>query len=267
MKGNEPTMNLANVSHTAIYTLLCRAVETANEENPIIHDPMASFCLERLLSIVSEEEKKRIEKLGKKVAGIGANDTRRIAQRANEIDKMVNDYISNNPSCTVINLACGFDTRFWRIENEKCKYIEIDLPEVIALKKEILKDHLRYELIGRSVLDTTWIDMVTANGNNDFLLVAEGLIMYLPESDALKLFQDISQGFNHSQFILEMIPERYTKGFRHKILTRTLRLLMGVDISFVFGVQDPHQIESYGNGFKVIDVKGQMPFIMNVAIN
>ncbi len=259
-------MNLTNVSHTAIYTLLCRAVETANE-NPIIHDPMASFSLEKLLSIVSEKEKARIQKLQKKVAGIGANDTKRIAHRTSEIDKMVNDYISNNPSCTVINLACGFDTRFWRIENEKCKYIEIDLPEVIALKKEILKDHLSYELIGCSVLDTTWIDQVTTNGNSDFLLVAEGLIMYLPEPDAIKLLQDISQGFNRSQFVLEMIPEKYTKGFRHKLLTWALRFLMGMNISFVFGVQDPHQIESYGNGFKVIDVKGRMPYIMKVAIS
>lgn len=259
-------MNLTNVSHTAIYTLLCRTVETANE-NPIIHDPMASFCLEELMSVVSEEEKKRIQKWKKKVAGIGAKDTKRIAQRASDIDKMVNDYISNNPSCTVINLACGFDTRFWRIENEKCNYIEVDLPEVIALKKEILKDHLSYELIGCSVLDTMWIDKVTANGNSGFLLVAEGLVMYLPEPDAIKLFQNISQGFNRSQFILEMIPERYTKGFRHKILTWTLRLLMGMNISFVFGVQDPQQIESYGSGFKVIDVKGRMPYIINTAVN
>ena len=259
-------MDLANVSHTAIYTLLCRAVETANE-NPTIHDPMATFSLEKLLSIVSKEEQKRIQKLKKRVAGIGANDTKRIAKRTNEIDKMVNDFISNNPSCTVINLACGFDTRFWRIENEKCKYIEIDLPEVVALKKEILKDQLSYELIGYSVLDPKWIDQVTTNGNSGFLLVAEGLIMYLPELDALKLFQDISQGFHHSQFVLEMIPERYTKGFKHKILTWTLRLLMGMNISFVFGVQDPYQIESYGDGFKVIDVKGHMPYIMNLAIN
>jgi methyltransferase (TIGR00027 family) len=179
-------MNLANVSQTAIYTLLCRAVQT-EAENPIIHDPMATLALKKLMSIASEKEKKRIQKWEKMAAGKGARDTRRIAQRSSDLDKMVNDYISKNPSSTVINLACGFDTRFWRIENEKCTYIEIDLPEVVALKKEILKDHLSYELIGCSVLDTTWIDKVTANGNSHFLLIAEGLIMYLPEADVRKL--------------------------------------------------------------------------------
>ncbi len=258
-------MNLANVSHTAIYTLLCRAVQT-EDVDPIIYDPMASFCLEKLMSIASEEEKKRILKWKKMVAGMGANDTKRVVHRTNDIDKIVNDYITNNPSSTVINLACGFDTRFWRIENEKCTYIEIDLPEVIALKKEILKEHLNYELIGCSVLDVAWIDQVTANGNSHFLLVAEGLIMYLPKPDATNLLQEIAQGFNQSQLVLELIPEKYTKGFLHKVMGLAFRLLMGMNISFVFGVKEPREIESYGKGLTVIDVKGRMPYIVTASI-
>lgn len=258
-------MNLANVSHTAIYTLLCRAVQT-EAIDPIIHDPMASFCLEKLMAVVSEEEKKRILKWKKMVVGKGANDTKRVVHRTNDIDKIVNDYIAKNLSSTVINLACGFDTRFWRIENEKCNYIEIDLPEVIALKKEILKEHLSYELLSYSVLDRAWIDQVTANGNSHFLLVAEGLIMYLPEPDATKLLQEIARGFNQSQLVLELIPEKYTKGFLHKVMGLAFRLLMGMNISFVFGVQEPRQIESYGKGLKVIDVKGRMPYIVTASI-
>ncbi len=88
----------------------------------------------------------------------------------------------------MINLACGLDTRFWRIENEKCKYIELDLPEMIELKREILKDHLGYELIGCSVLDTSWIDQVTSNGNSNFLLLAEGLFYYLPKQEVTRTF-------------------------------------------------------------------------------
>ncbi|MGE5223088.1 MAG: class I SAM-dependent methyltransferase [Omnitrophica WOR_2 bacterium] len=53
---------------------------------------------------------------------------------------MVHQYIAANPHYTVINLACGFDTRFWRIANENCRYIEIDLSKVVALKRKLLKD-------------------------------------------------------------------------------------------------------------------------------
>ena len=121
------------------------------------------------------------------------------AQKGKVFDTAANRLIADHPKCTVINLACGFDTGFWRIENEKCKYIEFDLAQpytnlnesqVITLKKEILKDHLSYELIGCSVLDTTWIDQVTSSGNTGFLLLAEGLFMWLLKLDATRVLQE-----------------------------------------------------------------------------
>jgi O-methyltransferase involved in polyketide biosynthesis len=112
------------------------------------------------------------------------------AQKGKVFDTAANRLIADHPKCTVINLACGFDTGFWRIENEKCKYIEFDLAEVITLKKEILKDHLSYELIGCSVLDTAWIDQVTSSGNTGFLLLAEGLFMWLLKLDATRVLQE-----------------------------------------------------------------------------
>jgi O-methyltransferase involved in polyketide biosynthesis len=204
-------MNLSDVSQTAIYTLLCRVTQMETK-NPDIDDPMAVLCLDNMISLASEEDKKRILKWKKMVARIGASDAKFVAHRASTIDAIVNDYISKNPSCTVISLACGFDTRFWRIENSKCTYLELDLPEVIALKKEILKEHLSYELMGCSVLDTSWIDKVTLDGNSNFLLIAEGLFMYFPKLDATRLLQAIAQRFTRSQFVLSMVSKRYTRG-------------------------------------------------------
>ncbi|MGD0753078.1 MAG: class I SAM-dependent methyltransferase [Anaerolineales bacterium] len=113
--------------------------------------------------------------------GIQARDPKALARRVNAFDNAANRFIADNPNCTVINLACGFDTRFWRIANENCRYVEIDLPEVVVLKREILKDHLGYELIGCSALDTSWIDKVTKNGNAGFLLLAKGLFPWIPQ--------------------------------------------------------------------------------------
>ena len=166
-------MDLSQVSRTAILTLIGHAVE-AERNKSVFNDPMAVFCLERLISSASEEEKRWIIRHKRLYEGIQARDVKSLTRRAKAFDNAANRFIANNPKCTVINLACGFDTRFWRIENEKCKYIELDLPGVIQMKKEILKDHLGYELIAGSALDTSWIDKVTVNGNTDFLLLAEG---------------------------------------------------------------------------------------------
>ena len=204
-------MDLSPVSRSAILVLTCRAVES-EKNNSVFNDPMAGLCLERLLSISSEEEKKRILRWKSMYAGIQARDRKARAMNARNFDSIANLFISDHPGCTVINLACGLDTRFWRIENEKCKYIELDLPGMIELKRELLKDHLGYELIGCSVLDTSWIDKVTSNGNSNFLLLAEGLFYYLPRQDVTRILQVIAQSFNRSQLVLDMAPEKYTKG-------------------------------------------------------
>jgi O-methyltransferase involved in polyketide biosynthesis len=259
-------MNLSSLSQTAILALLCRVIES-EKKNPVFNDPMAVLCLKRLMSVSSEEEKNRIMKWKKMYAGRNARDARARALTAKSFDTIASLFISSNPGCTVINLACGLDTRFWRIQNEKCKYVELDLPEMIELKREILGDHLDYELIGCSVLDASWIDRATANGSSGFLLLAEGLFYYLPKQDAIRLLEAIARGFSRSQLVLDMAPERYTKGLWKRIIQLHSRV-WGIDVSFVFGIGNPRDIESYGNGFKVIGaVKGNVGPIITVSIN
>jgi len=265
-------MNLTDVSQTAIYTLICRATQ-AEQKKPGIDDPMAILCLDKLISLASAEDKNRLLKWKKMMAGMGASDAKTGVWRAREIDRIVNDYISKHPSCTVINLACGFDTRFWRIENSKCKYMELDFPEVIALKKEILGADLSYEQIGCSVLDTTWIDKVTSNGNNNFLLIAEGLFMYLPKPDAARLLQTIAQRFYRSQFVLDMVNEKVTRGLLGKMIDWQYKFFLGLNAPWEFGLKDPRDMETYGSGLKVIDVLnpggayGSIIFVITASIN
>jgi O-methyltransferase involved in polyketide biosynthesis len=260
-------MNLSQVSRTAILLLICRAVETERNKS-VFNDPMAVLCLERLLAIASEEDKRWI--LGKKrgYEGIHARDAQAGVRRMHISDNAANRFIADHPHCTVINLACGFDTRFWRIENANCRYVEIDLPEVVALKRELLKDQLGYELIGCSVLDTAWIDQVTSNGNTHFLLIAEGLFMWFPKPDATQLFKEIGERFHRSQLVLDMVSEKYTQGIWKSLIRLHSRLDWGLDVAWEFGIKRPQDIEAFGNGLKVIgEEKGSTGPILTVSIN
>ncbi len=259
-------MDLSEVSQTAILTLTARAVESQRKGSGF-SDSLAVLCLEKVMALASEAEKARFARWKKMYEGIQARDAKGRVHLAMRFDRIADLFISAHPGCTVINLACGLDTRIWRIENKKCKYIDIDLPEMIELKKEILKDRLDYDLIGCSVLDPAWIDRVTAKGNRNFLLLAEGLFMYLPGPDAAGLLQEISRRFERSQFVLDIAPEKYTRGLWKKLIAMEARV-WDLDVSFVFGMQDPRQIESYGEGFKVIgQEKGSAGPIVTVTIN
>ena len=127
---------------------------------------------------------------------------------------------------------------------------------------------LGYEVIGTSVLDTSWIDKVTINGNTGFLLLAEGLFPWIPQQDATRLFKEIGERFYRSQFVLDMVPEKYTKGIWKKLIRLHSKIDFGLDVSWVFGIKDPHDIEAYGNGLKVIgEEKGSAGPIITVSIN
>ena len=260
-------MDLSQVSRTAILLLICRAIE-AQRDNSGFSDPMAVLCLERLMPLASEEEKRWIIKRKRHYEGIQARDAKAGVRRVQAFDNIANRFIADHPRGTVINLACGLDTRFWRIEHAQCNYIELDLPEVIELKKEILKDHLQYEMIGSSVLEPSWFDQVTMNGNTDFLLIAEGLFHWIPPIDAARLFQEIGERFYRSQLVLDVVHERYTQGIWKKLIRLHFRIDAGLDVAWVFGIKKPNDIETYGNGLKVIGVeKGSAGPIITVSIN
>jgi O-methyltransferase involved in polyketide biosynthesis len=261
-------MNISQVSRTAILTLIARVV-ASEKQNAFFNDPLVVTCLDGLISKASEEEKRWIIREMRIYGGIQAHHAIDGAKRAKVFDDSANHFIADNPGCTVINLGCGFDTRFWRITSENCRYFELDLPEVVALKREILGDQLGYELIGCSVLDASWIDQVTANGNSRFLLLAEGLFPYLAEPDAAQLFQRLTKRFACSQLVFDIIPEKYLKGIWKILLHLETKLTWGgLDVPWVFGINHPRDIESYASGLKVLGaVKASAGPIITVSIN
>lgn len=242
-------MTLSNVSKTAIVTLRSHVIE-ANRRPPLIHDPMAAVCLERLQALATNADDRNIfeHKLSRSL-------TSHIAIRARKYDAIVNAYIAAHPGCTVINMGCGFDTRFWRIDNRNCCYTDLDLPAVIELKKTVLADELEYEVIGASVLDSAWIEQVTATNNRHFVLVAEGLFMYLPRPAVIELFRQFAAKFADSQLVFEVVTEKYTRGLWKKIVEMKFRSEMGVDAgtSYNFGVKRGAEIADFAPGLKVID--------------
>jgi O-methyltransferase involved in polyketide biosynthesis len=111
------------------------------------------------------------------------------------------------------------------------------------------------------------IDQVTSNGNSRFLFLAEALFYYLPRQEVTGLLHVIAQRFTRSQLVLDMAPEKYTRGLWKRLIAMESRA-WDINVSFVSGINDPGEIESYGSGFKVISsVKGNVGPIITVSIN
>jgi O-methyltransferase involved in polyketide biosynthesis len=260
-------MTLSQISRTAILLLICRAVE--HEKNPsAFNDPMAALIFDRLVPCISKEDRHWIMQKKKMYAGIEEHDAVAGVRRGQAFDRIANRFIANHPNCTVVNLACGFDTRFWRIDYHHCAYLELDLPEIIQLKKDLLKDHLEYEMIGCSVLDTSWIDRVTRGGNQNFLLIAEGLFMWFAQQEVARVLKEMAERFSRTQIVLDMVPEKFTRGIWKPLLRIGFKLDWGLDVSWAYGIKQPQELEAFSSGLKVVGVeKGSAGPIITVSIN
>ncbi|QLL07315.1 class I SAM-dependent methyltransferase [Mycobacterium vicinigordonae] len=182
---------LSGVSETALMTLNGRAFQ-AGHPDPIIDDPMAT----RLVQSIDFD----FAKFGR--------HGQEMALRSLAVDKCALAYLTKHPQATVVALAEGFQTSFWRLDaalpDAQFHWVSIDLPPVIELRRRLLPHSPRITEIAQSALDFSWTnDIDTREG---VFVTAEGLLMYLQPSEALGLIAACAKRFAGGQMFFDVPP-------------------------------------------------------------
>ncbi len=210
---------------------------------------MAVVCYQRLMDFLDDVDRKRIEdqKLPRTLSS-------HLALRGRKYDKMTTNFLSRHPDGMIVSLGSGFDTRYFRMNLNPSQYLELDLPEVVELKKELIGDAMDYRMIGKSVLDYTWIDDITDTTGKEVLFIMEGLLMYLDEKDVRTLIDRICGSFSQSEMIIELINKKYTQGLYRKMAVRKMKKSAGSDAgeAMNFGLSDGKDIEAFNSKLKLL---------------
>jgi len=259
-------MDFSEVSKTSIVTLICRAVG-AKIKTYSFKDQKSLELYDLVYDCSTKLEMRWMIRVKKKFRGLSRKSVKFICNRADTFDNIAHEFVESHSSCTIINLGCGFDTRYWRMQGGNYRFIDLDLPEVIVLKKRLLGKQINYEYFGISVLDTAWIDQVTTNGNENFLLLAEGLFMYLPKEEVVQLIQVIAERFSNSQLVFDTVHEKYTRGIWKWLTNWNWRKVLHLDFNYTYGIKDPSEIENYGNGLKITHSKKPNGHLISVELN
>ena len=154
----------------------------------------------------------------------------------------------------VVNLGCGMDTRFFRVDNQKIRFFDVDLPEMIRWKKQLITETGRYKMIGQSVLEMDWMDQVSAL-QKPVIFLAEGLFMYLPRESVKSLVLEMQKRFPGSELVCELTNRAWVEGFWGKMAAMKMkrRLKMGADAGFKFGVSDARELETWHEGIEFLE--------------
>jgi O-methyltransferase involved in polyketide biosynthesis len=137
--------------------------------------------------------------------------------RNRQFDRLTQDYLTRNPEAVVIYLGCGLDSRFERLDNGQVEWYDLDLPEVIGLRRKLLGDaDGRYHLLAYSALDPAWMD----NVNNQFhptLFLAEGLFMFFDQAQVMNLVLALKDRYPTSELIFDAFSPFYVWGNNRRV--------------------------------------------------
>ena len=220
-------ITLSGVPETMLQTIYARAKESGGRG--AIHDKKAEEIIGGLDYDFSLAEKDRAMHDG-------------VIARTIVLDSLVRDFLSENHGAVVVNIACGLDTRCYRMKGYSHWY-NLDLPETIAVREKLLPESGEISTIAMSAMDD-WGALVTESGSRA-LVIIEGLTMYLSESDVKRIFEVISARFENVTVFVETMNPMVVKSFKEKSIE-------GSGAKFSWGVKNGKALEKLLPGFSLI---------------
>jgi O-methyltransferase involved in polyketide biosynthesis len=121
--------------------------------------------------------------------------------RSIHLDKTINEFLVQYPKATIVNIGCGLDTTFDRVDNGKLFWYDLDLPDVIELRKKFISESDRRKFISYSFLDDRWFKELHIE--NNVLFMAAGVLYYLEENQLKEIFNKIVEAFPESEIVFD----------------------------------------------------------------
>ncbi len=233
--------NLTQVPETMLIPLRARYNETKRPHG-IIHDPMSVTILDQIdHSFGRHNEVSILSQMG-------------VAVRTDILDRLTRQFLEKYHDGVVVNLGCGLDTRYSRLDNGRVVWYDLDLPESIRLRRHFFEETDRFHFIASSVLDLNWLDKIPSDRAT--LFIAEGLLMYFTEEEVRSLLLALGKRFPHSQIILEAMSPRIARS------TKVHADVKKYDATFKWGIKSGREMEFWGIG-----IHFEAEYFYNIHLN
>lgn len=227
------TVQLGAVQETLLVTLWARAVE-AQKSRPILNDRRSVEIVDRMSYDFDRFRSAPASQIG-------------VCIRSLQLDRWVQGFLREHPNGTVVEIGAGLNTRFERVDNGSVRWFDLDLPDAMMLRRRFFEESDRRTLISASVLDSDWIGVVKAAADGPFLLVAEGVFMYLPERDLRPLFSRLADAFPGALLLFDTMSTWWVENQRrHDALEH-------VEARLQWGLDDVGDLEWWDSRFKIVD--------------
>lgn len=124
-----------------------------------------------------------------------------VAMRQNDLAYEVRDYLKIHPKAAIVNLGCGLDDTGHRCDNGTCKVYNLDFPDVIAVRNQMLPPRKREENIPCNLNDTSWFDKI--DDSDGAVFFAAGVFYYFLNDEVKTLVQAMAQAFPGGKLVFD----------------------------------------------------------------
>lgn len=206
-------IRLSGVPETMLQTIYARAKESRTRGT--VHDAKAEEVVDNLDYDFSLADKDAAMHSG-------------VIARTIVLDRLVSEWIDKDPGGVVVNIACGLDTRCYRMRGYSHWY-NLDLPETIAVREKLMPESGDISQIAMSAMDD-WGGAI-AKTDAPALVIIEGLTMYLCEADVKRIFSVIAGRFTRAAVLVETMNHMVVRSFKEKSIE-------GSHAKFTWGIKN-----------------------------
>ncbi len=229
-------VDLHSVQETLLLPLWGRAVET-RKQKPLLVDTMAAQIIDRIDYNFA-------------VIATNINPITQLAwiARSLHVDRVAREFLRKHPRGTIVNIGCGLDTTFERVDNGSLLWYDLDLPDVIALRKKFVTDSERRRHIASSFLDDAWCAEVRVEDSVFF--IAAGVFYYFEEEQMKRCLSRLAELFPGGEAFFDAASPLGVKASNKVVIQAG-----GMDRnSFLkWGIESAYDIQSWDKRIKVVE--------------
>ena len=124
-----------------------------------------------------------------------------VGVRQNDLAFEVRDYLKTHPNASVVNLGCGLDNTGRHCDNETCKIYNLDFPDVIAVRNELLPVGAREKNIPCDLNNTEWFEKIDASDGAVFF--ASGVFYYFRNEQVKSFVRAMAKAFPNGRLVFD----------------------------------------------------------------
>lgn len=146
-------------------------------------------------------------------------------------DEQVSKFLQRYPDGWIVNLGAGLDTRFYRVDNGRCHWVELDTNENLLWREKLFHKSERYKLLQGSVIDLTWLEQLEIPDGAPVMVVCEQALLSCTEAQVASVIQGLGRHFVNASTCLVVAGDLASSSFGRK---------MG-NSNYAHGFRDPIQ--------------------------